>query len=67
MSRSAMRTSHHALKLPRSVFATPPSRMVFRRRRRSRPLSSRLAQACIGLLLVLAGVGILYALMQLPR
>ena len=34
---------------------------------RSRPLSSRLAQACIGLLLVLAGVGILYALMQLPR
>ncbi|MFN7899968.1 MAG: hypothetical protein ACK5N0_09945 [Synechococcaceae cyanobacterium] len=67
MSRSAMRSSHEALKLPRSVFPSPPSRMVFRRRRRSRRLGSRLAQASIGLLLVLMGVGILSGLMQLPR
>ena len=67
MSRSAMRTSHQELKLPRSMFATSPSRMVFRRRRRHRPLASRLIQAGIGLLLVLSGVGLLSALMQLPR
>ncbi len=67
MSRSAMRTSHQALKLPRSVFPSPPSRLVFRRRRRQRPLGNRIRQASIGLLLVLAGVGLLYGLMQLPR
>ena len=67
MSRSAMRNSHQALKLPRSLFATPSSRLVFRRRRRRRPLGSRVTQACMGLLLVLAGIGILYGLMQLPR
>lgn len=66
MSRSATRTSHQALQLPRSVFPTQPSRLVFRRRRQ-RPLGSRLTQAFFGLLLVLAGVGILYGLMQLPR
>jgi hypothetical protein len=62
-----MRSGHQALNLPHSVRAASPERQSLRRRRRPRPLKNRLVQACIGLLLVLSGVGILYGLMQLPR
>ncbi|MEB3200759.1 MAG: hypothetical protein VKK62_09570 [Synechococcaceae cyanobacterium] len=56
-----------SLDLPRTWLAPTEQRPVFRRRRRRRPFAARLAQAGAGLLLGLAGIGILVALMQLPR
>lgn len=68
MTRSARRQRPaHGLDLPRTWLPEPQQRLVFRRRRRRRPLGGRFAQAAAGLLLGLAGIGILVGLMQLPR